>query len=199
MKHHIGSSLDTIQNMNRSLVIKILYRRKQDTRISIAQAAGLNRATISNIINDLIGWGLVRETGNITGKKGRRSIALELNSDKYVTICIHILRDALVFAILDIRGNYKNKPHRIHTSDLIPQETVDLIKRETEKLILSIKTEHTGALIGIGFAVSGPSIRESGGFVLMTHGPGWEDITDPAIYILTADNIKKWLMFANSL
>jgi Pyruvate/2-oxoacid:ferredoxin oxidoreductase gamma subunit len=24
-------------------------------------------------------------------------------------------------------------------------------------------------------------------------------LTDPAIYILTADNIKKWLMFANSL
>ncbi|MDL2229874.1 ROK family protein [Treponema sp. OttesenSCG-928-L16] len=176
MKNYNGNNLETVQNMNRALVIKLLYGGKYNTRISIAQASGLNRATISNIVDDLMDWGLVSETGNISGKKGRRSIALELNARKYVTICVHILRDALVFGVLDIRGNYKKELRRISTVGFAPQKTVDLIKREVSKMITSINAGGIEKLIGIGFAVPGPYIRESGNFVLMSHVPGWEHI-----------------------
>ena len=176
MKDLNGNNLETIQNLNRSLVIKLLYGGQHNTRISIAQASGLNRATITNIIDDLIRWGLVSETGNITGKKGRRSIALKLNSERYVSICIHILRDSLLFGILDIRGNYKKPLYRLPTLGLAPEQIIKIIHEETEKLIKLVKQEKIGKLIGIGFAVPGPYIKESGRFVLMSHVNGWENM-----------------------
>jgi predicted NBD/HSP70 family sugar kinase len=175
MKQNSGVNLENIQNMNRALVIKLLYGGRLNTRISIAEASGLNRATVSNIVDDLITWGLVRESGNITGKKGRRSIALELNYDRYVTICVQLLRDALAFGVLDLRGNYKNLKRRIPTTGKTARQIMELLRRNIDAFIESVKKEHLGEILGIGVAVPGPFIRESGTFELVSHAPGWEN------------------------
>jgi hypothetical protein len=131
MTDYNGANLEKVQNLNRALVIKLLYRKHCNTRSAVARASGLKRATISNIVDDLIRWGLVKETGAITGEKGRRSIALELNDDKYVSICVHMYRDVLVFGILDIRGKQKGRLHRVSTAGMEPQKIIKIIRKKT--------------------------------------------------------------------
>ena len=54
----------------------------------------LKQATITNIINEFIACGLVIETGLMSGSKGRRSIGISLNDQKYKVIGIRMTRSA---------------------------------------------------------------------------------------------------------
>ncbi|MGE5614337.1 MAG: ROK family protein [Bacillota bacterium] len=171
--HMNGKNLETIQNMNRALIIKLLLRGKYRTRIALAHASGLKRATISNIIDDFIKWGLVKEVGNISGKKGRRSIALELNTRHYLTICSRIDRGSVSFGIFDMGANCLDGIQKIRTESMPPREVVNIIVEHITGLIDTIEKSKIGKLIGIGFAVPGPYIQRSGEFVVLSHAPEW--------------------------
>jgi N-acetylglucosamine repressor len=84
-----GTNLEDVQDMNRSLIIKLMRKRNICSRAELAQDSGLNQSTITNIINEMINWGLVIETGVIDGKKGRRSIGIKLNSEPLVRYGIY--------------------------------------------------------------------------------------------------------------
>ena len=60
-----GKNSEDIQEMNRSLIIRLLQRSKTISRAELAKKSGLKQATITNIINDFINWGMVEETGII--------------------------------------------------------------------------------------------------------------------------------------
>ena len=82
-----GQNSQDVQKINRSLVLKVLLREGTTTRAHIAETTGLKKATVTNIINDFIIWGAVREVGTSTGKSGRRTILIELVKEKYANIC----------------------------------------------------------------------------------------------------------------
>lgn len=54
-----GTNLRDMQAVNRSLVIRLLRNSKTCSRAKLAKLTGLRQATITNIINDFINWGLV--------------------------------------------------------------------------------------------------------------------------------------------
>jgi len=49
------------------------------SRVRLAQRTGLNKATITNIINEFLELGIVEECGKIQGERGRTTGALKLN------------------------------------------------------------------------------------------------------------------------
>ena len=56
-----GKNLESIQEMNRTLILKLLQRNRLCSRARLAKQSGLKQATITNIINDFISWDIVRE------------------------------------------------------------------------------------------------------------------------------------------
>ena len=100
-----GKNLADIQSMNRSLVLKVIQKKRQTSRAEISKLTGLNKATVTNIVNDLINWGVVKESGFLTGEGGHRSIAVELASDDFVIIGLWITRRALHAGICNLDGN----------------------------------------------------------------------------------------------
>ena len=101
-----GANLKNIQEMNRSLVLRLIRRLKVCSRATIAKETGLKQATITKIVNDLIDWGLVKETGIINGKKGRRSIGVTLSGEKYKVIGLRLTRNYYSTALFDLCGNF---------------------------------------------------------------------------------------------
>jgi len=74
-----GANLRDIQELNCSVVLRLIHRFKVCSRASIARATKLKQATITNIVNRLIDLDVVKEVGIIDGKKGRRSIGVTIN------------------------------------------------------------------------------------------------------------------------
>ena len=65
----VGLNTESIQEHNRSLVLRKLRQVDVCSRANLSKMVGLERATITNIINNFINWGVVRETGIIKEKR----------------------------------------------------------------------------------------------------------------------------------
>ncbi len=71
----------SIRKVNKSIVLDLLRRWSPISRADLAARTGLNRSTITNIINYLIAEGLVAEGQQMDSKIGRPGIALTLKPD----------------------------------------------------------------------------------------------------------------------
>lgn len=168
-----GKNLEDIQEMNRSLVIRMLHRMKVCSRAKLAMETGLKQATITNIIGDLINWGLVYETGIIEGDKGRRSIGIALDNAAYKVIGIRLTRKYVSIGLFDIGGTlYSSRQARIETS----AGSDAAVKKMKDMIAETLKEAENDKVIGIGMGIPGPFFRREGRIVLMTEFPGWEHV-----------------------
>ncbi|WP_308638256.1 ROK family protein [Paenibacillus silvisoli] len=168
-----GTNLEDVQEMNRSLVIRLMRRRSVCSRAELTQASGLNQSTITNIINELISWGIVVETGVIDGKKGRRSIGIKLNCEPYKIIGIRLARKSITVALYDLEGiEYRKQQIPIDMAD----GPANAFNRMKELIRDMIRSNSVGNVVAIGVVTPGPLFRDEGRIGLMTNFPGWEKI-----------------------
>ncbi|MCM3626926.1 ROK family transcriptional regulator [Paenibacillus glycanilyticus] len=168
-----GKNLEDVLEMNRSLLIRLMRKRQQVcTRAELTQESGLNQSTITNIINELISWGLVVETGVIEGKKGRRSIGIRLNCEPFKVVGIRLARKSITVALYDLGGKeYESK--QISIRNLEGSETAF---SKMKGLIAEMIEPCKDTVKAIGIATPGPLFRSEGRIALMTEFPGWEKI-----------------------
>jgi N-acetylglucosamine repressor len=168
-----GTNLEDVQEINRSLVLRLIRRFKVCSRATIAEETGLQQATISKIVSDLIGWGFLKEVGIIEGKKGRRSIGVTLNIEKYKVIGVRLTRNYYTISLFDLFGN----PYNISDIKINILDGSKIALESIEKSINKIIEERTeDKIIGIGVAIPGPFLRSEGRIGLMSEFSGWENI-----------------------
>lgn len=161
-----------MQEMNRYLIIKLLMQLGVCSRVELSKLSGLKQATITNIINDFIKIGLVSEIGSKNGIKGRRSIAISLNSDKYKFIGVRLTRKYISIGLFDIIGKcYFIKKYKFDLNDGV-KNTLYIIENAVYDLINQYKNDN---IIAIGITLPGPFIRTTG-IISVNEFPGWEKI-----------------------
>lgn len=168
-----GTNLEDVQEMNRSLVIRLLRKMQVCSRAELAKETGLKQATITNIVNDLMDWGLVKETGIIEGAKGRRSIGIAFNSDLYKVVGVRLARKYFSVGLFDLAGT----EHSIETQSIDITSGPDTAFKKMKKAIQkTLQYAGKERVIGIGIAIPGPFFRDEGRIGLMTEFPRWERI-----------------------
>jgi N-acetylglucosamine repressor len=162
-------NLEDVQEMNRSVVLRHLRRNKVWSRAELAHASGLQQATMSNIINDFIRWGLVIETGIMEGKKGRRSIGISLNHEDLRVIGVRVERHYIKFGLFDLLG----------TPELIEQQTLEthpdgetIVARIIEGIKSMTARFPLHKVLSAGVAIPGPYLKAEGRMAWVTELPG---------------------------
>lgn len=169
-----GKNIVDIQRMNRTLVLKTIRDKKITTRTEISEQTGLNKATVTNIVSDLISWGVTREKGLVIGKAGRRSIAIELAAERYGIISVWLTRRHLHIGIFDFWGESENiKTFPIGIKSPI-DELIEEICQHIENLIEQVKNKKR--ILGIAVALPGPYIKKDHKIVLLTDRPDWQNV-----------------------
>ena len=168
-----GFNQEDMQEMNRALLIRLLREEGVCARANLAKRSKLKQATVTNIINDFISWGLVREVGYLVGKKGRRSVGISINNDDYGVIGIQLARKHYGVGVYDLSG-------REIVKECIQTEPKSS-SREVMDGILGIVGQQISAcgerkILAIGAAVPGPYSVKRGRIELMTGYSGWPDI-----------------------
>ena len=92
-----------MQKNNRILVFKTLQEKGMMTRAELAVELNLQKATITNIINEFFEMGIVEVNGETAA--GRRGEKLNLKLDDIYTMSIGITRKDYQLAIFDLSGN----------------------------------------------------------------------------------------------
>ena len=168
-----GKNLGDVRYINRALIVDLMRRHNIRSRADLTKQSGLNQATVTNIVSELIDSGLVYETGLIEGKKGRRIIGLDLNCDKYRFMSVRLTREYFLVAVYDIKGNQ-------HTCKRVPIDTRDEIGKVMENLKTEIRVQikqlEGKALLSAGVAVLGPFLKSEDHFVIATGFPTLKNI-----------------------
>lgn len=166
-----AQNLEDVRELNLSRVIKLLQARKYTSRADIAKSTGLRQSTVTNIVNELIANDLVAETGLIEGKRGRRSIGIALQQERFQVIGIRLDRDFFMIGVFDITGERKESQN-YHLS---PNQPIDAVLADMLQMIDNYLQNNSGVL-GIGISSPGPFIRKNESIALLTSGDQWEGV-----------------------
>lgn len=168
-----GKNLGDVRYINRALIIDLMRRQNIRSRADLTKHSGLNQATVTNIISELIESGLVYETGLIEGNKGRRIIGLDLNCEKYRFMSVRLTRKYFSVAVYDIKGNQ-------HAVKQVPIDTADDIDKVIENIKMEIRAQivqmEGRILLSAGVAVLGPFLKSEDQFVFATGFPKLKNI-----------------------
>ena len=155
MRGNHGYNQESIQDMNRTLLISLLRKEGICARAHLANLSMLKQATVTNIMNDFINWGVVKEVGFLVGSKGGRSIGISINNDDYGVIGIRLGRKNYTVGLFDLSGNLVDHRRREVDAGPKPRAIFDKIKREAKDL-MKLAKQGERKVIAAGIAIPGP-------------------------------------------
>lgn len=168
-----GENLVSLKDKNIALIIKLLQKNGELSRVILSKLTGLTQASITNITLELIEKKIITETRMTYGKKGRRSIGVALNENKCCYIGARINRDYISAALFDFCGNELKE---INEKIGLNKNPADVLERACQ-ILRSFINEAPQKVIGIGMALPGPMIPSKGKILLMSGFPGWEYVS----------------------
>ena len=167
-----GMNIDGVQKSNRCLVLSIMLDTYFISRAKLAKRTDLNKATITNIINEFIELGIIEECGKIQGEHGRKTDAIRLNVPKPKIISIRITRKYYELVVFDLNGFRQNLIRsKINTADEITV-IYNALKNQLENLIAEVGVQN---ILGICVGVPGPFIQNEKNVSLVT---GFEQLRE---------------------
>jgi predicted NBD/HSP70 family sugar kinase len=104
MSNHIGGNAKVVRNINRATILNIIREKQPISRVAIAKLIGLNKSTVSSIVNDLLNENLLNEHEIKDQNIGRNPIQLSLKTDVNFVGAVNIDYLSTHIGIFDING-----------------------------------------------------------------------------------------------
>lgn len=121
-----------IKKINRSLILEKIIEHRAISRASLSKLTGLNKATISDQISDLLEEELIFETRAEQRNVGRRPLLLSINKTAGYLLGIDFNYKNIQFLVTDLLGNIKeHNTITFETEDY--NEIVLLIQKQIKK------------------------------------------------------------------
>lgn len=167
------SSTRFIRSFNVVSVLRTLYREGACTKSRIAQLTSMSPATVTRIISELTGRGMVSEYTVAESTGGRKPVIFRLNCDKLYVAGIQLVRDRVALGLCDLTGRIVRK-RSFQPYSLEPGSLVAELSKEFELLLGlgGINREH---ILGCGLAISGV-VKADAGTLLRSVNLGWRDV-----------------------
>jgi glucokinase-like ROK family protein len=165
---------ELVRKVNKSIVLNTLRLQAPISRADVAKTTGLNRSTVSNIINSLIDEGLVWENELQDSRGGRPAISLALRPDGGAVIGVEIGVDFIAVLLTDFVAETQ-WGQRVHTD---PNQSQIEIIGQAEKMIeqaLSIGGERHLRPLGIGVGLPG-LVNVHKGVLIFAPNLRWRDV-----------------------
>jgi predicted NBD/HSP70 family sugar kinase len=164
-----GASSEVVRDINRRIVLNLIRTRQPISRADLARVSGLQRSTISLIVEQLIqeNWVLEGPTGRLP--RGRRPTFLRLN-DERVIIGVDIRPVQTTVALADANGKFISQEAMVTSPDpkIALQALIECINR--------VKRSRRGKMIeGIGISLPGRFDHSSDRLVFAPN-LAWRDI-----------------------
>ncbi|MCM3359406.1 ROK family protein [Psychrobacillus sp. MER TA 171] len=164
--HHV------VKKGNKSLVLDKIKYNSPISRATVASQVGLNKGTVSSLVNDLLEEHLIYESGPGESSGGRRPVMLLFNEKAGYSIGIDIGVNYLLGVLTDLNGNIHTEK-RIAFKNLSYEE-IELRLFETIDFLLISTPDCPHGVVGIGVGV--PGIVEKDGNILLAPNLNWRNI-----------------------
>lgn len=163
-----------MRHLNRTLILNHI-RLRPISRAELSDETGLTRASVTQIVEELIGEGLVMET-SIVGRSrlGRRSTQLAIAPDAGVIFGVTLSREQYTVGAMNMRGTVLRQ-----TTELIanhaPDEVLDSIANIIQQMSRELALENA-RILGVGVSAPGPIHFDRGCILNSIHFDAWHNL-----------------------
>src|SRR3954471_2372890 len=175
-----AGSLESLRRLNRLRVIRALREEGQISRAEIARRTGLSRSTVSSLVSDLQGDGLVverPEPGLAHGSQGGRPpILLSFDASAGAAVGIDFGHSHLRVAVSDLASTILAERSRPLDTDHDAQEGLDVAAERVAETLADAGVGRE-AVIGAGMGLPGPIEQGAGIVGSSAILPGWIGMT----------------------
>ena len=143
------ASSETARRINRDIVLELIRANPPISRADLSRQSGLQRSTVSQIVEQLIREKWVCEGGVASPPRGRRPTLLELNDD-LVVIAVDIHPRQATIATVDLKGRLLSRALVPLTSD--PEASTRLMTNCMSRMRQALPRK---SIEGIGISLPG--------------------------------------------
>lgn len=162
------ASSEGVRDINRRAVLNLIRTKQPISRADLARISGLQRSTISLIVEDLIEghWVLEGPTGRLP--RGRRPTFLRLNDDR-VIIGVDIRPLQITVALADVNGKFTSQ--EVMPTAANPKIAIDGVIARIQRLLRSCGEKKVE---GIGISLPG-RVEPGSGRLVFAPNLKWTD------------------------
>jgi len=163
-----------VRQINLSLVMNILRTQAPISRAALAQATGLNKATVSDLVFDLMERGFIREVGMKSSGTGRPATLLNLHPAAGFIVSCEIAVDFIEVLVTDFAPEVVwQVKERISPE----QGQQAILERTLALLFQAIERGQAAATSLFGVAIGVPGMVDSeSGTLLFAPNLGWNNV-----------------------
>ncbi|MFG2043882.1 ROK family transcriptional regulator [Dactylosporangium sp. NPDC048998] len=170
------STVTTLRQRNRALVLRHVILAQQTTRAEIARHSGLSTASAANLVADLIADGLVEERGSMSSKGGRPIAVIAPRAESAVTIGADIGERGVAVEMFDLAMHRIDREFRGGAAEESPEKiSVDL--QDALEALRERNAARWPTLLGIGLGLPGlVEVAADGRQMLYAQSLGWPPV-----------------------
>jgi predicted NBD/HSP70 family sugar kinase len=162
------ASSEGVRDINRRAVLNLIRTKQPISRADLARISGLQRSTISLIVEGLVEshWVLEGPTGRLP--RGRRPTFLRLNDDR-VIIGVDIRPLHITIALADVNGKFTSQ--EVMPTSTTPKTSIDGVIARIQRLLRSCGGKKVE---GIGISLPG-RVEPGSGRLVFAPNLKWTD------------------------
>jgi predicted NBD/HSP70 family sugar kinase len=147
-KQSLGVSSEVVRDINRRLILNLIRTRHLISRADLARVSGLQRSTVSLIVEQLIADHWVIEGPTVKLPRGRRPTFLRLNEERLI-VAVDIRPVQCTLALANANGRFLSQ-ETLATG--APETTIEALIRSIHRLI---KSNSKSKVEGVGISLPG--------------------------------------------
>lgn len=163
-----------VRQMNLSVIMHHLREQGPISRAALAETTGLNKATVSSLVRELIDHEFVREVGLDSAGTGRPAVLLDLNPGAGCIVSCEIGVDFISVIRTDFRAEIMWRHQQDTAPSMGQREIIDRTLALLRRAIAAGQGR-CGGLLGLAVGVPG-LVDQATGTLLVAPNLGWQDV-----------------------
>lgn len=163
-----------VREINLSMIMNVLRETAPVSRSSLAQMTGLNKTTVSSLVQELIDQRFVHEVGFDVTSAGRPAMLLDLNPAGGVIISCELGVDFISVIATNFAANvvwrHRAEIPQTHTQQVAIAHLLELLEKA-----IAISCDAYGRLLGMAVGVPG-LVDQGSGTLFFAPNLDWKDI-----------------------
>lgn len=161
-----------VKEINLSIVLDTIRRLEPVSRSEISAATGLNKGTVSNLVQVLIERNLVEEVGTGKSSGGRKPVLLRFQPAAGHSVGVDVGINYVRVLLTDLAGNIVDEWVTAHRNESLAA-VLELAKEGIRRAAGRAPASRYG-VVGVGLGI--PGIVDSSGNVLFAPNLGWRNV-----------------------
>lgn len=142
---------EMIRNNNRRLVLEFIINNPPISRAELAKQLSLTKATISNIVQDLLDQRFIQEIGSAQTAMGRKPILLQFNKSYGFALSLEIQPHQIVALITNLKG----ESQKIEKYSFCPQDNLFKSLKSILNFYTNESPDFKDRIIGVSIGIYG--------------------------------------------